>query len=318
VRGRLIANPTSGTDRAPALLTEINERLRSIVTDLDITITLFEEDALRAARRAAESGCELVFVAGGDGTLNAAVRGVAAVDGALDRIVFGVIPAGTGNDFARTLDLGELAGPALDRLVERRMIDVDLGTLNDRVFVNISAGGFIADVSAVTSEPLKDALGRLAYVIGGARALVGREPFSARVRLAAGDSLPAAAPFGRTTALQMFAVCNARFIGGGRPIAPDALIDDGLLDVLLVKPTPTLEFVGLLQKIAAGQHGGDERVVQFRSGVFELLFDRMVHVNIDGEVLEAESCRYAVRRRAARFLCGPQPHAAAAPRPLMV
>ena len=320
MRARLIVNPRSGTDRAPALLPLIAERLRTRVADLDITLTTGEQDIVRAASRAVDEGCDLLFVAGGDGTLNIAVRSVAACPGGFERLAFGIIPTGTGNDFAKALDLGEVAEAALDRLLEAQIIDVDLGFVNDRAFVNISAGGFVADVSATLTEELKDATGKLSFVIGGARALFGREPFAADIRLGegTGESGTASARPYPAMDLQMFTVCNARFIGGGYPMAPDALIDDGLLDVFLVKQTPTLEFVSLLQKMAAGEHAADDRILSFRAADFELIFDRVVHVNTDGEVLEADRCSYRVRRRAARFLCGPRPLAAASRRPLMV
>jgi diacylglycerol kinase (ATP) len=312
VRARLIVNPKSGTDRAPALLPLVNGRLRTIVSDLDVTITTCEDDIVRGAQRAATDRCDLLFVAGGDGTLNVALRGLD--EDALDRLTIGVLPFGTGNDFAKALDLGEDPEEALEALVECITVDVDLGTMNGRPFVNTSAGGFVADVSAVLTESLKDTAGKLAYLIGGARTLFGTEPFSARVTLPREAGALPADPMG----LQMFAACNARYIGGGYPIAPDALIDDGLLDTFLVRETTTLEFVGLLQRISAGEHVDDDRVVHFRAPEFVLDFDRTVRVNTDGELLTTGRCHYQVRRRAARFLCGPRPLATAAPRPLVV
>lgn len=318
MRARLIANPKSGTDRAPAMLAHANERLRTLVHDLDITLTTCADDIGRAASRAVDEGCELLFIAGGDGTLNLALRAVADMPGALDRITFGLIPAGTGNDFAKALGLGEDSEPAVDAMLAARVIDVDVGLLNERPFINTSAGGFVADVSATLSEELKDTAGKLAYLIGGARALFGREPFTTELRVGPPGGPPAAPPFPGPLDVQMFAACNARYIGGGYPIAPEALIDDGLLDVFLVRRTPLLEFVGLLQAIASGGHTGDERILHFRSGEFELLFDRPVHVNADGEVLAADRCRYRILPRAARFLCGASPLARSRPRPLMV
>jgi diacylglycerol kinase (ATP) len=311
VRARLIANPSAGADRAPALLPTINERLRSIVGDLDITLTTREEDILAAARRAAGGECDLLFVAGGDGTLNAAVRAVSLVPGGLERLTFGVIPTGTGNDFAKALGLGEDPETALDALVQANVIDVDLGQLNGRPFFNTSAGGFIAEVSATMSEELKDVAGKLAYVIGGARVLFAHDPFPVEFRADGRDPGPA-------VELQMFVVCNARFIGGGYPIAPGAIIDDGLLDVFMVKRTPMLEFVALLQKVAAGDHVEDERILHFRASELDLVFGRDLRVNTDGEVLQATHCEYRVRHRAARFLCGRETQASASPRPLMV
>ena len=309
MRGQLIVNPSSGANRGPGLLPLIADRFRPLVGDLHVTVTAGEDDVIAAATRAVDERADLLLVAGGDGTVNVALRALAARDGAFDRLTLGVIPAGTGNDLAKALDLGEVAEDAIDVLVRMQAIDADLGVLNDRPFINISAGGFVADVSAILTEELKDATGKLAYVIGGARALFGREPFSAEVRV---DGV---APFPGSIELQMFAICNARFIGGGYPIAPAALIDDGLLDVFLVKRTPTLEFVALLQKIAAGQHAQDDRLLHFRVASLDVTFDREVNVNTDGEVLEAARCHYRVRHRAVRFLCGPSPHAAAAPRP---
>jgi diacylglycerol kinase (ATP) len=77
MRGRLIANPVAGTDRAPALLPDLNERLRRLVTDLDIVLTVGPGDAHRAAADAARHGTDYLFVAGGDGTLNEALNGLA-------------------------------------------------------------------------------------------------------------------------------------------------------------------------------------------------------------------------------------------------
>ena len=316
MRARLIANPSSGTDRAPELLPLINERLRTIVRDLDVTVTAGIEDAERGAARAVEDGCDAVYVAGGDGTLNAVLRTLTRMEPA-PRIAIGVIPVGTGNDFAKALDLGEDPAAALEKLLERMVIDVDIGMLNDRPFANTSAGGFIADVSGTVTEGLKDVTGKLAYIIGGARALFGTEPFSARLVLNGDAGAEARGQPPQTLAasleIQMFAVCNARFIGGGYVIAPEALIDDGLLDVLVVPRMPMLEFVGVLQRIAAGSDAGHPDVMHFRAGSFDLEFSRQARVNTDGELFEAQYCRYRVRRAAARFFCGAEPHAVARP-----
>ena len=309
MRARLIVNPASGADRAPQLLPLINERLRTIVTDLDITMTTNVDDVARAAARAREERCDALYVAGGDGTLNAVLSAVAFADA--QPIPIGVIPFGTGNDFSKALGLGEEPQSAVEALLERRVVDVDVGMVNDRPFVNTSAGGFIADVSATLTEGLKDTAGKLAYVIGGARALFGTEPFSVRLSRDEGHGdTTASAPID----IQMFAVCNSRFIGGGYVIAPDAVIDDGLVDVLVVPRMSILEFVGVLQRIAAGSDAGHPGVMRFRSSSFDFEFSRRIRVNTDGELLEAESCRYRVRPGGARFFCGREPHTVTRPR----
>lgn len=311
-RARLIVNPAAGADRAGALLPLMNERLRSIVTELDVTITTGEADVVHAASRAAAEGCDALFVAGGDGTLNRALRGLVTPAGQMPQMVIGLIPTGTGNDFAKALGLGEDAEAALDAFGARRAIAVDIGTVNGVPFINASAGGFVADVSQSVTEGLKDVAGKLAYLIGGARALLGSEPFAARLNgLPAGVRLPQ--PTADWMDLRMFAVCNARFIGGGYPIAPGAVIDDGLVDVALVPHLPTLEFLAVLQRIAAGDDGDRSDLVHFRTASLDFEFSRTVRVNTDGEVLETRSARYRVHRRAATFLCGAEPKSAATP-----
>ncbi|HEX8557048.1 MAG TPA: diacylglycerol kinase family protein [Pyrinomonadaceae bacterium] len=303
MKSRLIVNPVSGTDSGPDYLKTINERLRES-GDLDIVMTVAPGDALEAARRSALEGYERLYVGGGDGTLNEVLNGVATVEGGLARVTFGLIPLGTGNDFADALGLPEDVEAAVDILLAGRAVSVDVGVLNDRHFVNVSAGGFIAEVSDAVSPRLKSVAGKLAYLVGGAQALMDYEAVNMRLRALTGDGVVE-----RETAVEMFAVCNSRLIGGGRMIAPHALIDDGLLDLCVFEAMPTAEFLALLPRVSGGGHVEDARVTYLRARELELRFDRVIKVNTDGEVLEADACRYRVLPRAARFLAGDAPFA---------
>lgn len=308
-KSRLIVNPVSGTDAAPDYLQAINERLREAFGRLDIVMTVAPGDATRLAEEAAREGCERLFVAGGDGTLNEALNGVARVEGALERVVFGLIPLGTGNDFAQALGLPEDVDEAIKILVEGREVRADVGALGGRHFVNVSAGGFIAEVSDAVNPQLKTVAGKLAYLIGGAQVLLDYEPVPARVRVGVAGGVDPRWAHERELGVQMFAVCNSRMVGGGRLIAPHALIDDGLLDVCIVEEMPTLEFLSLLSSVPAGDHIEDERVSYFRARELDIEFARPIKVNTDGEVLEADRCTYTTRARAARFLAGDAPYA---------
>ncbi|HZI17050.1 MAG TPA: diacylglycerol kinase family protein [Pyrinomonadaceae bacterium] len=306
MKTRLIVNPVSGTDTAPDYLPVMNELLRGAFGDVDISMTTAAGDALHLAQRAAREGCARILVAGGDGTLNEALNGVASVEGALARTTFGIIPLGTGNDFAAALGLPEDVEGAVEVLLGGRELAVDVGVLNERYFVNVSAGGFIAEVSGAVDPQLKSWAGKFAYIIGGAQVLLNYEPVRARVRAEDGQGRP----FERDTAIEMFAVCNSRLVGGGQPIAPHAVIDDGLLDVCLVEDMTTLDFIGLLSSVPGGSHIEDERVEYLRARALDIEFDREIKVNTDGEVMETRRCRYSVLPRAARFLAGDAPFAA--------
>ena len=192
---------------------------------------------------------------------------------------------------------------AIEVLLEGREIRVDLGQVNGRVFMNTSGGGFIGEVSAAVTPQLKTIAGRLAYLIGGAQALLEFDPVSASVTIQPGA-------VSVTQDLYAFAVCNSRLIGGGRLIAPDALIDDGLLDVCLIESMSALEFVALARKVAPGEHVADPRVSYLQASAIDIELAREVNVNTDGEVFCVRRCEYRVLPRAARFFAGEAPFAA--------
>jgi diacylglycerol kinase (ATP) len=288
----LIANPASGTAQGSEALDEVQQHLRSAGHDVHVRETAARGDAERFARDSAASGVDIVVAVGGDGTLNEVVNGVASAPDGLARCAIGLIPAGTGNDFARTLGMAEpdVALAALAAGHERR---VDLVSLGERVFLNASAGGFTAETSANVSSEMKQAVGTLAYLIGGARAVLEYEPVGVRVEWE-GRSLEAD--------LQLFAICNGAYIGGGHQLAPTARPDDGLMEVCLVRATSTLDFLALLPRLSSGDHVDDDDVAYFRTRAVTLSFSRTIKINTDGEVLEAARCEYVMRPGAVRLI----------------
>jgi len=301
----------SGTDEGLQQLQHLNERLRARFGHLDIVLTAAAGDAERAGLRAARDG-GLVVVAGGDGTLNEVVNGVHRGSG-FDRVRFGILPLGTGNDFATALGIPADVDEAIDVLAAECELAVDVGTVNDRAFVNVSAGGFIAEVSDAVTPGLKTVAGRLAYLLGGAQVLLSWEPVVAEFSsmgpvqaLAPGGALgPEALAAATRREIQFFAVCNSRLIGGGQPIAPSAMIDDGCLDVCVVESMPEGEFLALLGRVSSGGHLEDPRVSYLRVRDLDVRFDRTLKVNADGQVFEADHCAYRILPRAARVLVPP-------------
>jgi diacylglycerol kinase (ATP) len=171
MRIKLIVNPASGGETALDHLPALNAGLRA-AGDVDIVLTIGDGDGVEAGRRAATEGYDRLFVAGGDGTLNEVLNGVAQVDGALGRMAFGVLPLGTGNDFATAIGVPATPEAAVEALLSGVEMPVDVGRVNDRCFLNVSAGGFIAEVSDAVRPQLKTVLGKLAYLVGGAQVLL--------------------------------------------------------------------------------------------------------------------------------------------------
>jgi diacylglycerol kinase (ATP) len=298
VRAKLIVNPVSGRDSAPDYLASINQILRRWTGSLDIAMTIADGDATALAEEAVRADVDHLIVCGGDGTVNEAINGVNNLK-AFDRVALGIIPLGTGNDFAASLGMPDDVEQSAEALTRGVLKPVDVGLVNGRAFVNVSAGGFIAEVSDAVNPQLKTVAGRFAYLLGGAQVALTFDSIEARFESPASTS---------TRSVHTFAVCNAPLIGGGHRIGPRAIMDDGLLDVCIIPEMSTVEFVALLKRISEGTHLDDERVEYFQTPTLDVTFNRRVKINTDGQVLEASRCEYRLLPKAARFLVpGNQP-----------
>lgn len=301
----LVVNPAAGKNDATDYVEALGARLRDAFGPVRVVATTGPGEAARAAREAAAAGARTLFVAGGDGTVNEVVNGLCEGGASAPRPALGIIPLGTGNDFARSFGVEGAPLDALEGLLEAETHEVDLGLVNGRVFLNVSAGGLAAETSEAVSSELKTFAGRFAYVLGGVRAYIEHESFDVRYRSSTGGKTLR----GRER-VSLFAVCNAPTFGGGRVIAPGAKADDGLLEVCLVREAPPFEFAALLAKLAEGKHVDDPHVLWLRARRLELFFDRMTKINADGESFEARAATYSVLPRALRVLA---PRAARAP-----
>lgn len=293
VRTVILFNPHAGTSDA---LTgaDIFAPLRARGHDVVLVPGRVPGDLGARAARAVRAGADVVVAAGGDGTLNHVVNGIGRVRGGFARVTLGVLPLGTGNDFARTIGVPIDSAAAIECLAEGRVRALDLARLHDRMFINASGGGFTAETSSHVSGSLKAWAGKLAYLVGGAQALIGHEAVHTEIDL---DGRKLALP------LQLFAVCNGRTLGGGHSLAPEAEPDDGWLDVCLVHGRSTIDLVALLPKLSSGAHVDDGQVVYARARRVVMRFASPTKVNVDGEVLVASRCVYTVLPRAVRVVC---------------
>jgi diacylglycerol kinase (ATP) len=319
MKTKLIVNPVSGTDEGLKLLPAINARLRE-AGPVDVVLTIGPGDATDAARRAVEEGYERIVSAGGDGTLNETLNGIASVAGGLEAVALGVIPIGTGNDFATTLGIPQDAEAAAAMLIDAAFAPrpVDVWRLNDRYFLNVSGGGFIAEVSDAVDTRLKTVAGKLAYIIGGVQVMWSYDALRVRVTFPRGamsvpdlgaSSDPSAINVERfedfdADDLYAFAACNAPLIGGGYVIGPLARVDDGQLDLCLIRASSLTDFLAVLRQVPGGDHVQDARVSYVRAPAIELSFDRRIKINTDGQVMESDRATYSLAGRA-RILAPP-------------
>ena len=185
-------------------------------------------------------GSRLVIVGGGDGTVNAAVNALAGRE-----VPLGVLPLGTGNDFARTLGIPLDVRAACRVLSEGRVASVDLGRVNGRYFLNTVSIGFTAHAAHSILPGAKRWLGRSAYLLAGVRAFLGYKGFRARVHLD-----------GRTEEFDATEVIagNGRFHAAGTLLAPDASINNGLLVFYAFEGLSQVQMVKMALLVYSGRH----------------------------------------------------------------
>ncbi len=218
----VILNPNAGTALAQEQLAEHLQRL----SGLSIAETKQPGDARRLATEAVQNGCDLVVAAGGDGTINEVLNGVAVDFG---RAAFGILPLGTANDFARTINVPADVPAAVEILLagQSEQVDVIRYTGSEtRYFLNVSAGGFSGLVNEALTDEMKQSWGPLAYLRSAAGVLPNLTDYRTFIAL---DDEPE-----EKLHIYNIVVANARYVAGGIPIAAEAQLNDGLADIVIV------------------------------------------------------------------------------------
>ena len=286
----IILNPAAGNARD---LEDVVARL-SRVPNGEIRISSKPGSAARFASAALRKGFDLVVAAGGDGTLNEVVNGIGEN---LGDARLGLIPLGTGNDFARTLGVPDDIEAAIDLIVigETREVDLVRVTSDEvRYFVNVSAGGFSGLVNEKLTPEMKKTWGPLAYLRGAAAALSELRAYRTTLALDNSESL--------TLDLYNVVVANGRYVAGGTLIAPEASIDDGLLDIVLIPQRSAPELALLAAQVALGTHLTSDAIVFRRAAQLTVNSKPGMWFNVDGELVGNEPARFEILPRALRFI----------------
>ena len=284
-RWRLILNGKSaGDDDVRDAVTA----LRSQGVQLDVRVTWEAGDAERYVAEAIDDGIDTIVAGGGDGTLSEVATTLAHRDAAADTLpTLGLLPLGTANDFARAAGIPDAAEDALRLLLQQPATPIDLLKLeaNGETLwaANLASGGFGTQVTTETHEGLKKLLGGLAYVLTGLSRLGRIEPLRARVR---GPGFEWAGDF------IALGTGNGRQAGGGQALCPDALVDDGLLDLTIVPPLEGELLATFGTAMAEGKDAALDRVALRRALPWVVIESvEPLTLNLDGEPVEATAFR---------------------------
>jgi diacylglycerol kinase (ATP) len=290
VKPYIIVNPAAGSvTNLDALLTQLQR-----LNPAKVRVTRAVGDAEKFARSAIRNRCAYIVAAGGDGTLNEVVNGIArrAKD-----ICVGVIPLGTGNDFARALGLPAALEDNIDILLSQKTRSIDLVRVKSdrtRFFVNVSAGGFSGLVDEKLTPEIKHAWGLLAYLRCAAAALPNLHAYRTRVVFDERESL--------SMDLYNVVIGNGRFVAGGLPIAPDADLGDGLLDVILIPRRSVPEMALLAAEIVLGKHLSSNAIIFRRAKTVAVRSRPGMWFNVDGESVGNAPAVFQIMPRAINFV----------------
>ncbi len=289
VKRCVIFNPAAGAVKDRAAVIRQLERLKPS----RIYMTRKTGAAERFARKAVHDRCKEIIVAGGDGTLNEVVNGIAR---RARHVRLGLIPLGTGNDFARCLNLPATIEENIDIVLSGKTKAIDLVRAKSdrtRYFVNVSAGGFSGLVNEKLTRKIKRSWGPLAYLRGAAAALPNLRAYRTTVRFDKRKNV--------VVDLYNIVIANGRFVASGIPIAPKADASDGLLDVILILQHPAPEMAVLATRILVGNHLTADAVTFRRAKRVSIRSRPGMWFNVDGELVGNEPIVFEIVPRALQF-----------------
>jgi len=275
MRVAVVANPTSGRGKGGKLIPKVEELLSSLGIEHSMLISRDGSDPERLAREAAADGATVVAALGGDGHVGNVANGIIGTDAAL-----AVIPAGTGNDFARHIGLNRKDPLGSARLLadpSTRRIDVVRvrTSAGERYFVNVAGTGFDSQVNQ-HANGVTFLKGTPKYIYSTFVTLSRFKPGRFRIRV---DGVEREFPG------MLVAVGNGESYGGGMRVTPDAKSDDGVLDLCVLGAVPKRTFVKTFPKVFSGKHVTHPSVDMLRGKEIEISADRPFEVYGDGELM---------------------------------
>lgn len=269
-------NPNAGRKTFQKQLNTLVGRL--VLEGLVECVKIIDEkcgDRPEAFRKAVnKNGFDLIMVLGGDGTIHEIVNIMMNQN---MKIPILLIPTGTVNDFANYLYMPRDMDSIVNIIRQFKVQSVDVGKVNDRYFINVAFAGFLAKIGYATLNESKTALGRLAYYAEGIKEAREGLDKTYTFHFENGGEI-------FQTQAYLFAVLNSSSTGGFMNFAPYAEINDGLLDVIIIKKSDIMDMAAVFLKLIAGQHIRDSNVLYFKTDHLKVWTDSSeLIVDIDGE-----------------------------------
>jgi len=300
-----IVNPHSASRRTGRIWPHVKEEFEKKLGRIDFAMTKGNIHATYLAGEALYKGYDRIVTVGGDGTLNETVNGFYDANGLINNnVVLGYFPSGTGEDLARTFKI-ENAGIAehVDRIVNGVVKKIDIGnvqflkadgSMHSRKFINEISAGFTANVASTVNTFPKFMTGKIAFLLGiaGSLAMLKNREITVKAggkEIFSGKALAAC-------------VTNGKFFGGSMKIAPEAEVNDGLFEIIIIKNMGRIELIRKIGTIYEGSHIKDPKVMTARAREIQITSRHKVGIEMDGEPVGFVGAKINVHEREVGFI----------------
>ncbi|MGO1470518.1 MAG: diacylglycerol/lipid kinase family protein [Tissierella sp.] len=273
-RVKLIINPSSGRQTMESKVDFLCKLLLDDGYIVGKYYTEKKDDALYETIKTCDSGkWDIIIASGGDGTVNEVATGIVKSE---NKLPVAILPSGTVNDFANYMGVPNKITNFFQMIKQKNIVDIDLGKINNKYFVNVAAGGLLTDVGFQVPIEAKAILGRMAYYFEGLRGLIlqGIKPINISFE---------SDEYTKEEEVMLFIVSNTSSIAGFKKLAPDANISDGFLDVLIIKDSEIAELANIFFNVLKGDHINHPKVVYFKTKKIVIKSKQDMMIDVDGE-----------------------------------
>lgn len=280
---KYIVNPVAGDGSSKETIKVIHDRMLETCISYSISISGYEGEIESIARKAAQDDYTDVVAVGGDGSVLEAFNGIYDLD-----IALGIIPYGTGNDFARILNIENDLDDSLNRIILGQTKKVDVGKINDTHFLNIAGLGIDSSILEKTEKIKKHIKGPLAYLLSTFIVLATYKCEKIKIVIDGTEII---------RECYLVAIGNGQYYGGGMRVTPNALLDNGLLEIVIIHKMPKIKFAMLFRKVFSGDHIHESVVENYQGKKIRIVASSEVKINVDGNLIGKGSCDISIEEK---------------------
>jgi len=286
---KFIINPAAGNGEAKNTINLIHSKLEDTGLEYSISISGFVGDVERISVEAVENGYTDIVAVGGDGTVLEAFNGLFNKN-----VNLGLIPAGTGNDFVKMININKNFEEAIDKIIEGNTKIIDIGVVNDTHFLNVVGMGIDGEIVKKTEQVKKIIKGSPAYIYSTFSTLINYKCKNVRIEID-GEVY--------NRKVYLVAVGNGKYFGGGMMVTPGAELDSENFEIVIINEMTRSKFAILFRKVFSGNHVYEDPVEVFYGKNVNITSEDPLMVNADGNIIGESIANIHILPKAQKVIC---------------